>query len=204
MITVRKVKSRERKLINDIVTIHLNTFNGFFLTFMGKGFLNQMYSSYCDHMESGLLVAEENGIPIGFLAYSENFSGLYKFMIKTRLIPFGWYSVAAFFRRPSAFGHIVRAFFKPSEAKRIEKYVELASIGVDSRNESRGVGTKLIDSLKNSVNFSQYAYITLETDAVNNDKAIKFYEKNGFIRIREFETSEGRVMYEFRYKPSNE
>ena len=93
MIAIRAVKSEEKELINDIVTIHLNTFTGFFLTFMGKGFLNQMYRSYCDHGESGLLVAEYDGKTVGFLAYSENFSGLYKYMIKTRLIPFGWYSV---------------------------------------------------------------------------------------------------------------
>ena len=61
MIAIREVKSEEKKLINDIVSIHLNTFTGFFLTFMGRGFLNQMYRSYCDHDESGLLVAEENG-----------------------------------------------------------------------------------------------------------------------------------------------
>ena len=123
MIAIREVRSEERELINDIVSIHLNTFTGFFLTFMGRGFLNQMYRSYCDHDESGLLVAEENGKAIGFLAYSGNFSGLYKYMIKTRLIPFGWYSVGAFFRRPSAFMHIIKAFLKPSEVKREEKYV---------------------------------------------------------------------------------
>ena len=57
MITIREVRSDEKKFINDIVTIHLDTFTGFFLTFMGRGFLNQMYRSYCDHAESGLLVA---------------------------------------------------------------------------------------------------------------------------------------------------
>ena len=82
MIAIREVKSEEKELINDIVSIHLNTFTGFFLTFMGRGFLNQMYRSYCDHDESGLLVAEENGKAVGFLAYSGNFSGLYKYMIK--------------------------------------------------------------------------------------------------------------------------
>ena len=97
MIAIREVKSNEKNLINDIVTIHLNTFKGFFLTFMGRGFLNQMYRSYCDYNESGLLVAEDNGKALGFLAYSTNFSGLYKFMIKTRIIKFGWYSAGAFY-----------------------------------------------------------------------------------------------------------
>lgn len=199
MIAIREVKSEEKELINDIVSIHLNTFTGFFLTFMGRGFLNQMYRSYCDHDESGLLVAEEDGKAVGFLAYSGNFSGLYKFMIKTRLIPFGWYSVGALFRRPSAFMHIIKAFLKPSEVKRDEKYVELSSIGVDPTIKSKGVGSLLIDELKKIVDFNKFAYITLETDAVNNDGAIHFYEKNGFVRERMYETDEGRKMYEYRF-----
>lgn len=199
MVTIREVKSNEKELINEIVTIHLNTFTGFFLTFMGRGFLRQMYQSYCDHDESGLLVAEEDGKALGFLAFSSNFSGLYKFMIKTRLIQFGWYSVGAFFRRPSAFMHIISAFLKPGEAKREEKYVELSSIGVDPNVKSKGIGSKLIDALKKNVDFDKYAYINLETDAVDNDGAIHFYEKNGFVRERMFETDEGRKMYEYRF-----
>lgn len=199
MVTIREVKSNEKELINEIVTIHLNTFTGFFLTFMGRGFLKQMYQSYCDHDESGLLVAEEDGKALGFLAFSSNFSGLYKFMIKTRLIQFGWYSIGAFFRRPSAFMHIISAFLKPCEAKREEKYVELSSIGVDPNVKSKGVGSKLIDALKDNVDFDKYAYINLETDAVDNEGAIHFYEKNGFVRERMFETDEGRKMYEYRF-----
>lgn len=182
MVTIREVKSDEKKIIDEIVTIHLNTFTGFFLTFMGRGFLRQMYQSYCDHEESGLLVAEGDGKTVGFLAYSSDFSGLYKFMIKTRLVQFGWYSMGAFFRRPSAFLHIIKAFLKPSEVKRKEKYVELSSIGVDPNVKSKGVGSKLIEKLKKLVDFEEFAYITLETDAVNNEGAIHFYEKNGFIR----------------------
>lgn len=200
MVTIREVKSDEKKIIDEIVTIHLNTFTGFFLTFMGRGFLRQMYQSYCDHEESGLLVAEGDGKTVGFLAYSSDFSGLYKFMIKTRLVQFGWYSMGAFFRRPSAFLHIVKAFLKPSEVKRKEKYVELSSIGVDPNVKSKGVGSKLIEKLKKLVDFEEYAYITLETDAVNNEGAIHFYEKNGFIRERMFVTDEGRKMYEYRFE----
>lgn len=199
MVTIKEVKSNEKELINEIVTIHLNTFTGFFLTFMGRGFLKQMYQSYCDYDESGLLVAEEDGKALGFLAFSSNFSGLYKFMIKTRLIQFGWYSIGAFFRRPSAFMHIISAFLKPGEAKREEKYVELSSIGVDPNVKSKGIGSKLIDALKDNVDFNKFTYINLETDAVDNEGAIHFYEKNGFVRERMFETDEGRKMYEYRF-----
>ena len=199
MITIRKVESNEKKIINEIVTIHLKTFDGFFLTFMGRGFLNQMYISYCKHKDSNLLVAEENNQAIGFLAYSSDFSGLYKFMLKTRLIQFAWYSLGAFFRKPTAFMHIIRAFLKPSEAKREDEYVELSSIGVDPKLKSKGVGSLMIDKLKEIVDFSKFSYITLETDAVDNEGAICFYEKNGFKKKRKFKTAEGREMYEYRF-----
>ena len=200
MMQIRKIENTEKDTINDIVSIHLNTFTGFFLTFMGRGFLNLMYRSYAEYKDSGILVAFEEGKPVGFLAYSGDLSGLYKYMIKKRLIPFAWYSLGAFFRKPTVFMRLVRAFLKPGESKREEKYIELASIGVAPNVKSKGVGSRLIDTLKARVDFDEYVYITLETDAVNNEGANHFYQKNGFVIEREFETNEGRKMYEYRYR----
>ena len=197
---IRSISNTEKNIINDIASIHLDTFQGFFLTFMGRGFLKLMYRSYVEYNHSEILVAFENEKPVGFLAYSGDLSGLYKYMIKKRLIPFAWYSVGAFFRKPTVFMRLVRAFLKPRESKRNEKYVELASIGVDPRVQSKGVGSRLIETLKSKIDFDEYAYITLETDAIDNDGANHFYQKNGFVRVREFETNEGRKMYEYRYR----
>lgn len=197
---IRNISNSEKEAINDIVSIHLDTFQGFFLTFMGRGFLKLMYRSYIEYNDSGVLVAFDDDNPIGFLAYSGDLSGLYKYMIKKRLIPFAWYSLGAFFRKPTVFMRLVRAFLKPEETKREEKYVELASIGVAPNIKSKGVGSLLIDALKSKVDFNKYAYITLETDALNNEGANHFYQKNGFVIEREFETNEGRKMFEYRYK----
>ena len=201
MLKIREVEKNEKQVIEDVVKIHMETFTGFFLTFMGKGFLKQMYSCYCMHDNSCLLVAEdeENKI-VGILGYSSDMSGLYKYMIKKRLVPFAWYSLGAFFRKPNVFMRLVRAFLKPSESVREEKYVELASIGVKPDYKSGGVGSMLIDALKERVDFSEFAYITLETDAVDNEAANKFYVKNGFSLEREYETREGRKMNEYRYR----
>lgn len=199
MMVIRHISKFEKSLINEVVSIHMDTFKGFFLTFMGRGFLNLMYRSFVEYSDSGVLVACEYDKPIGFLAYSGDLSGLYKYMLKKRLIPFAWYSIGAFFRKPTVFLRLVRAFLKPSEAKREEKYIELASIGVAPNVKSKGVGSQLIDTLKSMIDFDKYSYITLETDAVKNDGANWFYQKNGFVRVREFETNEGRKMYEYRW-----
>lgn len=201
MIHIRKIDKNEKKVIKQIVEIHIETFEGFFLTFMGRGFLKQMYSSYCTHDMSDVLVAfEEDDTPIGFVAYSGDMSGLYKHMIKTRLFAFAWFSLGAFLRKPKVFMRLIRAFLKPGESKRKENYIELASIGVDPEIKSKGIGSLLIEELKNDVDFSKYAYICLETDAVNNDGANHFYKKNGFVLEREYETHEGRKMNEYRYR----
>lgn len=199
MFEIREVNFDEKQVIDEVADIHIVTFQGFFLTFMGKGFLKQLYMSFCKHPGSGLLIAVEDENVIGFLAYSSDYSGLFKYMIKTRLIPFAWYSLGAFFRKPKVFTRLVRAFLKPGETKRTENYVELSSIGVKPSCKGKGVGTKLIDALKQKVDFGKYKYITLETDAINNDATIRFYEKNGFIQERRFITNEGRQMLEYRF-----
>lgn len=199
MITIRKVETTEKKTIKQIVQIHLKTFPGFFLTFMGKGFLNQMYACYCRHAESGLYAAFEGEAPVGFLAYSSDFSGLYKYMIKKRFFPFFWYSVGAFFRKPKVFMRLVRALLKPGEAKREEAYVELSSIGVEPDQKSKGIGSLLIAELKKNTDFEKFAYINLETDAENNEGANRFYQKNGFVLSRTYQTHEGRKMNEYRF-----
>ena len=197
---IREIGKDEKNIIDRVVKIHLDTFEGFFLTFMGEGFLKQMYSSYCAHGESGLLAAfDDDGSVVGFLAYSGDMSGLYKHMIKKRLVPFAWYSLGAFLRKPKVFMRLIRAFLKPSESEREEAYMELASIGVDPNVKSKGVGSALVDKLKEITDFSKYAYITLETDAENNEGANKFYCKNGFSLIREYATHEGRKMNEYRF-----
>lgn len=198
--TIRRVENSEKNLINEVVEIHLKTFPGFFLTFMGKGFLRELYMSYCKHELSGLLVAlDEEGHPIGFLAYSENVSALYKFMLKKKLAVFAWYSLGAFIRKPKIFMRLVRAFLKPKESKRTEEYIELASIGVMPESKGQGVGSSLVDKLKEIAKNTSCKYIALETDAENNDGANRFYVKNGFVLNSTFETHEKRKMNEYRF-----
>jgi ribosomal protein S18 acetylase RimI-like enzyme len=200
-LTIRKAKSTEKNIISEIVNIHLATFEGFFLTFMGKGFLHQMYTAYTKHAKSNILIAVDTSNNVmGFLAYSEHMSDLYRYMIKHHLLQFAWYSIGAFLRKPKIFMRLIRAFLKPSESLRDEKYIELASIGVHPDVKSKGIGSCLINALKNEIDFDAFQYITLETDVVNNEIANKFYAKNGFCIAREYNTREGRRMYEYRYE----
>lgn len=191
---------KNRKRIPEIVDIHMETFTGFFLTFLGKGFLGELYKGYIEHEGSGILVAVDNkNRIIGFLAYSSDISAFYKFLIKRHLLVFVWYAGLGFLRKPRVFFRLLRAFTYSRETKRDEKYIELSSIGVSPSNKNHGVGSKLIDSLKERTDFRKYDYIKLETDAINNEGANYFYQKNGFVLDHAYETHEGRKMNEYRW-----
>ena len=185
--------------LDEVVTIHMNTFEGFFLTFLGKGFLRQVYKGFIGHENSGLIVAKNNNSIVGVLAYSENLSEFYKFLIRKKILYFAWYSLGAVIRKPSTFFRLIRAFLKPSETKRIDKYVELSSIGVSPEAKGKNIGSCMIDKLKELFNSDEFQYINLETDAINNDSVNAFYIKNGFVLTRTYETPEGRLMNEYRW-----
>lgn len=198
-ITIKENPSYEQTIINQIVDIHMKTFTGFFLTFLGKGFLKQLYKGFSSHEQSGLIVAEQKDSVVGFLAYSEDLSAFYRYLIKKSLLPFVWYSLGAAIRKPASMIRLVRAFLKPGESKREEAYIELSSIGVLPQMKGHNIGSKLIDKLKEKYDSSKYAYIKLETDADGNDGVNAFYMKNGFRIDHEYTTPEGRRMYEYRW-----
>lgn len=185
--------------VDEIVEIHLSTFDGFFLTFLGKEFLRLLYSGFIQHEKSNLIIAIEDNEIVGFLAYSEDMSSFYKYLIKSKLFSFAWCAFKAFIRRPSIMFRLLSAFGKSEETNRKEKYIELASIGVKVNQKGKGVGTKLIEYLKLIVNLNIFDYISLETDAENNEYTNKFYKKNNFILSRTYFTKEGRKMNEYHF-----
>lgn len=192
-----------KEMVNQIVDIHMKTFEGFFLTFLGKGFLKHLYKGFLKHNLSGMIVAQYEGNVVAFLAYSENLSGFYKYLIKKSLLPFAWYGMCAVIRKPIYIVRLLRAFLKPGESRRAEKYIELSSIGVDPEYKKHHIGSQLISKLKGMFCKKEFEYIKLETDAKDNDIANEFYIKNDFVLANSYFTYEGRKMNEYRWKTAN-
>ena len=163
------------------------------------GFLDALYKGYLSDERSGIIVAEDNGRLAGFIAYSNDYPNFYKGLIKNHLFRFAFCSMGAALRHPSLIKRLLGAFKKSDSVVKSEKYVELASICVEPKMGKKGIGSQLIDHLKEMVDFNKYAYINLETDAVNNDAVNRFYVKNGFKLARSFSSAEGRKMNEYRF-----
>lgn len=189
----------DKKYVNEIVDIHMKTFTGFFLTFLGKGFLKTLYQGFMEHDKSDVIIALDGDRVLGFCAYSEALSEFYKYLIKKKIFSFAFYGIGAFFRNPKILFRLFRAFTYSSASVRSEKYVELSSIGVLPDKKNTGVGSQLIRYLIECVNDKKFAYIKLETDKEENEAANAFYLKNGFKLSNDYETPEGRKMNEYVY-----
>lgn len=200
MVEIKKIERADSDTIERIAAIHMDGFPAFFLTKLGKRFIKLLYRCYIDDNESGIIVAKDDEGIVGFIAYSNDYPAFYKKLIKRHLIQFAAYSLEASIKHPSFVKRLLGAFRKSEDVKKNEKYVEIASICVDPKKASRGTGTMLMEYIKEDVNFSEYEYINLETDAGNNDRVNNFYKKNGFRLERTYTTREGRKMNEYRYK----
>lgn len=198
-VTIVEKTSYDSFILDQIVTVHMKAFTGFFLTSLGKGFLKQLYKGFNSHQKSGLIVAVQNDEIIGFLAYSEDLGAFYKYLIRKRIIFFAWYSFCAAIKKPSIIMKLLSAFLKPRESKRDEKYIQISSIGVLPQKKGHNIGSNLIDQLKEKYDSNKFDYIKLETDAVNNESVNSFYVKNGFQVYQSFATPEGRLMNEYRW-----
>ncbi len=200
MIEIKELNQKSPETIKEIALLHKKAFPHFFLTQLGTGFLRTLYTGYMEDDDSGIIVAEECGRIEGFIAYSNDYPRFYKGLIKNHLIRFAICSLGAAIRHPSFIKRLLGAFKKSDSVVKEENYVELASICVNPSIENKGVGTQLIDYLKKMVDFNKFAYINLETDADGNDGANRFYRKNGFELVRQYFTTEGRRMNEYRYR----
>lgn len=201
MTLIRELEKENKDKIATLAELHKCAFPAFFLTQLGTPFLRTLYLGYLEDENSGIIVAEDEGKLIGFIAYSNDYPRFYKKLIKNHLIKFAFCSVGAAIYHPSFVKRLFGAFKKSNSVVKEEKYVELSSICVDPRIEGKGIGSALIDYLVGIVDFNKYAYINLETDAVGNDAVNRFYLKNGFKLERQFTTAEGRKMNEYRYAP---
>lgn len=185
-----------------VVKVHLSAFSGFFLTDLGKGFLTEMYRGYVYHESSCLLTAIDNEERIiGFVSYTLDLSDLYSFMLKKRGLFFACHAFIAFIKKPSILMRLSRAFSMPRGSKKVERYAKLTSIGVLPEYKQQGVGGALLRAVIEDISMNNVSYLSLETDADQNEKVNNFYQKSGLKLYTSYLTPEGRKMNEYRYIP---
>jgi ribosomal protein S18 acetylase RimI-like enzyme len=180
-----------------IVKIHLESFPGFFLTFLGSTFLRELYIAIlCDPTGIGFIAEDEKAIQ-GFVTGTHQPSGFYHRLLHQRWWRFGLASVLPVLRNPKIIPRLLGAFSRREQIDIHENCALLMSIAVDPEFQGQGIGKLLIDAFLNEAKNRGVSQVNLTTDKVDNDAVNAFYKRVGFWLNSSFITPEGREMNEY-------
>ncbi len=170
----------------EIAAIHISGIRTGFISSLGIGFVTALYQAITESKSSFGFVAEEKGKVLGFVTYSTNLGGLYRYVILNN----GWRFVRLLCVRGFSFRTIKMIFetlFYPGRTKRMRlPSAELLSIAVAEEAQGKGVATTLVQK-----GFAECARRGIEKVkvlvGVDNKPANKFYLKCGFELAGQFD-----------------
>ncbi|OUR75198.1 hypothetical protein A9Q75_18005 [Colwellia psychrerythraea] len=185
--------------LDHIVSVHFSAFPDFFLTSLGGQFLKQYYRIYIKYSHIAF-VAEENGVIEGFVVGSNDSIKFYQDLKKEALhflLP-----LLVNFINIQLLSKIIKRIFSVlfkkkvnSSLKTYDELNELTSIGVNPTVQSKGLGYELLAKYEQHCVTNNIEGITLTTDAINNDKVLKFYKRSGYLVDQTFVQDKNRKMY---------
>ena len=185
--------------IEAVVAVHLASFPGFFLSFLGPRFLNEFYLALVESQQGTLVVAKRRGSIIGFVGGAIDEAAFFSELRNTRLLAFAKASVPALMRDPRIVMRLGRALKRPNESAGSPIAATLLSIGVLPSEQSNGLGALLERGFSAEMAARGVNQWTLTTDAHTENRAIRFYERLGYQRLRTLTTPEGRHMIEYSW-----
>jgi ribosomal protein S18 acetylase RimI-like enzyme len=186
--------------ISQVVEVHMISFKGFFLTFLGERFLKLYYSSIVKDQDGVALVYLHEGKVIGFVSGFIDPSNFYARLWKKNWPRFGIASLPAIFKDFRSLFRILRGTSKPQEARQGRDTAELSSLAVLPHKQRQGIGKKLTDNFINDLRVRNVRYVCLTTDALDNEATNMFYSNYGFSVRNTFETPQSRMMNEYWYE----
>lgn len=180
-----------------VVAVHLKSFPGFFLTFLGSSFLHELYSAILVDRDGIALVASDKSGINGFVAGTAQPKGFYRRLLQQRWWRFALASTVPALKRPAIIPRLLRAFAMPEQVTRQDKRGTLMSIAVLPSYQGRHIGHALVNAFLEEALRRGLHQVDLTTDRDDNTAANRFYQKMGFVCERSYETPEGRAMNEY-------
>lgn len=180
-----------------IVAIHQQSFKNFFLTSLGRNFLELYYSSFIRCGEGVVYCAYRDNEVLGFSACSYISHGFNTMLIRKNILKFGIVAVHLLFTKPKALFRLAKNLNKKSRNTSVAdngRYAELYSIAVSPNCQGNGIGRLLLSSIEENVK-KHNNQISLTTDYYNNDKTILFYKALGYVEYYDFLTYPNRRMW---------
>jgi ribosomal protein S18 acetylase RimI-like enzyme len=166
-------------------TLHAGQIREGFLTYLGPRFLRRLYRRVARDSGSFLLVVEDEGTMVGFLAGSTDVAALYR--------AFVWRDGAA--AALACGGRLLRSWSRVIETLRhgtggAGEGVELLAVAVHPTARGRGAGTRLVEGFLTEIGRRRQdaAHVVVAAD---NETAIALYGRAGFHPVTRFELHPG-------------
>jgi dTDP-4-amino-4,6-dideoxygalactose transaminase/GNAT superfamily N-acetyltransferase len=191
--------------IGRVVEIHVASFPGFFLSFLGPGFLREFYRGTLNDPASLALVAVDGpGRIAGFVAGHVEPSGFYRRLVMRRGWAFAMASIGPVLRRPAIIPRLFRATTYRGGTPATPGGALLASLAVHPERQALGAGKLLVCRFAEECFRRGATYIYLTTDRLHNDAVNQFYQSLGWKIETEVVTPEGRALNLYTYfKPAD-
>lgn len=198
MTTSSNFRPASIKDIDKVVEVHLAAFPDFFLSQLGHRFLHVMYRAFLSSPASIFLVSDGDdeqivGFAVGVMQGDENDRSL-----AVRFLPQFFLAVLpALFRHPrTVLGRLSARFFGGGVSVAIPSdSVVLRSIGVLPSVRGGKTASLLIEAFERSALERGASQICLTTDEENNERAQRFYRRNGFVLTCRFQQDAQRWMW---------
>jgi ribosomal protein S18 acetylase RimI-like enzyme len=174
-------------------TLHASEISEGFLPSLGRPFLARLYRRVVRAPGSFLLIAEDGGEAVGFIAGAEDVRALYRsFLLHDGVaassvalprIVRSWRRVLETLRYPSGDS-------EPADGARELPPAELLAIAVAPLARGRGAGRALVDALTTEFAGRGVRAVRVVVGA-DNDSAIGLYERGGFTKVARIEVHRG-------------
>jgi len=201
-----KVREACDKDIVQIVEVHINAFEGYYTTSLGRKFLYQFYRLFLDKKKCCLMVALDQEKVIGFIAGINSgytIATLFKQKVHLFIVPLLLQSLniqlgLQIIKR----GLLVLKFGRVNEIPiKLNEYHEIMSFAVLSNWQGRGVGKNIYKKFENFLlENNRSKGICLTTDLCNNEEVLIFYSKQGYKKVCSYQQSKMRRMCLLRKK----
>lgn len=183
--------------VRQVVAVHLRSFPGFFLTFLGPAFLSELYHGIIADRSGLAYVYQTQEAILGLVAGTDSPTGFYRRLLRQRWWRFAWAAALPVLKKPSIIPRLLRAFSRGNAEDVHEDCATLMSIAVAPEAQGQGVGQALVHAFLREATRRGLAQVNLTTDRLNNEGTNRFYQNLGFAIQQTYTTPEGREMNEY-------
>jgi ribosomal protein S18 acetylase RimI-like enzyme len=167
--------------------LHTSEITEGFLPTLGRAFLARLYRRRVRSQHSFLLIADDDGVPVGFVAGSEDVRALYRAFLVRDGVPAAARALPRVIR---SVGRVVETLRYPAGGDADLPAAELLAIAVAPGGRGRGVGRALVDALTSELARRGVAAVRVVVGA-DNAGALRLYEACGFKPATRIEVHRG-------------